>query len=389
MEIVYFMVFGIAIFGGSFVKSKIFGIPLVYISMAILFIQYIVYLKKQSGVLKIDKRRKKLCQFVLWGLLYVAISIIGVNEHWVSNDLFYDRNFVLRQSYYLFILPAQFLFKHSSRIDHAINKYGFWIFIFVYLARVVYIQDLAIGVSSIFVLSWLALQFFKEINISKKIIVFSIIVFSPIGVGGEMTNVIFRLIFIFVLFRKQTVHIKNSLRKLFSIGTVILLVSPLAWGIFGQRLDANSSWRMRYWRDEIIQVYNTNFVGVGYGTSYASTKFVGDIDTIVGGPFGATEEYSTMDRLFVTGPHNSFISIFFRLGIIGYYLFVSFIYHNLNPKYIDCKAKVFAAYAAIVLIMVNVGLESPYYLYLFVFAMGIAMEEKAGSQHLVIGGNKQ
>lgn len=377
MEVVYVMVFGIAIFGASFVKFKILGIPLLYISLLILFFQYLAYFKNNKGTIHLDKGRKLLCQFVIWSLLFVLISLVGLNTRWIDDTLYYSRGYIPRQSYYLFILPAAILFKKDERIESLIKKYGFWIFIFIYIARVVYIRNLAIGVSCIFVLSWLSLKFFRNISILKKIIILSIIVLSPIGVGGEITNVIFRLIFIYSLFRKQTNFRKNALRKLFLIGAIVLLVFPLTYDRLAPNLDANSSWRMRYWMDEIVQVCNTKFVGVGYGTSYASTNFVGTVGTIVGGPFGATDEYSTIDKLFVTGPHNSFISIFFRLGIIGYWLFVRYIYNNLAPNNIDCKAKMFVAYAAIVLIMVNVGLESPHYLYLFVFAMGNLMEKRA------------
>ena len=113
-----------------------------------------------------------------------------------------------------------------------------------------------------------------------------------------------------------------------AIGTRVMVIAmfilPLFDSVFASVFDANSFWRLSYWKDELTQLVKSYFLGVGYGTSYATRNFIGGSLNITGGPFGATAEYSTLDKLFVTGPHSSFIAIAFRLGLIGIITFVRF-----------------------------------------------------------------
>lgn len=116
---------------------------------------------------------------------------------------------------------------------------------------------------------------------------------------------------------------------------------------------------------------------MGYGTSYATEQFVGQLGNIVGGPFGATAEYTTLEKLFVVGPHNSYIAILFRLGLIGsvMFLFMVFSVRNAIKRYSKdiLPATVYLFFSAVVIVGVNVGLESPYYLLIFVLALGFAI----------------
>ena len=160
---------------------------------------------------------------------------------------------------------------------------------------------------------------------------------------------------------------------------VAIYILPLFSTLFENVFDANSFWRLRYWRDELEQLMQSHFLGVGYGTSYSTEGFVGQLGNVVGGPFGATAEYSTLDKLFVVGPHNSYIAIFFRLGLIGIvmFLYMLFSVNESIKRYSDdiFPVSIFLFFSSAVLIGVNVGLESPYYLLLFVFSVGTVIFE--------------
>lgn len=166
-----------------------------------------------------------------------------------------------------------------------------------------------------------------------------------------------------------------------SIGLVCMIVAiylmPLFASLFENIFDVNSFWRLRYWNDELGQIIHSKFLGVGYGTSYATENFVGQIGSVIGGPFGATAEYTTLKKLFVVGPHNSYIAILFRLGLIGIiiFLFMMFSVHNAIKRYFKdiLPVSAFLYFSSAVLIGVNVGLESPYYLLLFAFSIGFTI----------------
>ena len=158
-----------------------------------------------------------------------------------------------------------------------------------------------------------------------------------------------------------------------------IFILPIMSGLFTNIFDANSWWRLLYWKDELAQLVQSYGLGVGYGTSYATENFVGNLGSVVSGPFAATAEYSTLDKLFITGPHNSYVSIAFRLGIVGIVLFLVMIFdliEKISEKSNDIsRCAIFMLFSSIVLIGVNVGLESPYYLIMFVFSFGFCASE--------------
>ena len=63
MYILYFMVFGIAAIGGSFIKINFAGISFTYITIAFLFLSYINYFALNKGIIQLNKRSKALMLF--------------------------------------------------------------------------------------------------------------------------------------------------------------------------------------------------------------------------------------------------------------------------------------------------------------------------------------
>ena len=229
--------------------------------------------------------------------------------------------------------------------------------------------------STSLILSWLAL--YKDLNKKtlKSLFKSILIILTPVMIGGEMTNIIIRLIYTVLFFsNKSRKNIINIFSNGFLFMICLMFILPLFVSVFENIFDANSFWRLRYWNDQLKQVLYTKFIGVGYGTTYATENFTGQIKNIIGGPFGATIYNSTLEKLFIVSSHNSYISVFFRLGLIGiglflYMLFKISSYIKKNYKTITLTS-IFLFYSSVVLIGVNVGLESPYYLLMFIFSIG-------------------
>lgn len=369
------MILGIAIFGGPFVRFTILGIPIIYLCIIFLCTSYIKYFFIDRKKIVITTSEKYLLFFTIYGLLRTGLSAIHATDFLVSDDLFINTFYIPRQAYYLFFLPLIAVFGHTNvlgKVKKDVCKFQKEIFYIVYFFNLLFTHSFSIGVPTELFLCYVASA--KKPRHYRDLIMSAIILFTPIAVGGEFTNAAIRIIyFAFMFFPKAERKIHKLIRLGIRIGIVISFTLPFAADRFSNVFDANSFWRLRYWADELYQLIMSYFLGVGYGTSFATEHFVGSVSNIVGGPFGATSEYSVMDKLFVTGPHNSFISIAFRLGILGIWLWLIFL-NNLDSRKsgnkIFSRSTSIVFYSSIFIVLTNVGLESPYYMSMFVFGMG-------------------
>lgn len=384
MIVLYIAVLGISIFGGSFIKIKIWRFPVTYLVMGALVVSYIKYFVVKRGVLSIKREEKTLLVFEIYGLIMVGLSFLGFNKFFISDELYTSIAYIPRQAYYLMVLPAILLFQddsYTAKADWFVSRYGRVLFWVIYFGHIAVSRKVVLSVPTEMILCWLLLSAGGTYNSPANLLRFAIVMFTPIAVGGEITNLLIRLACAVYYFLHDRAG--ERLFQFMGIGLGCMVVGMFVLPVFDKAFesifDVNSSWRLRYWKDELNQLVKSYFLGVGYGTSYASRSFVGGNLNIIGGPFSATAEYSTLDKLFVTGPHSSFIAIAFRLGIIGILTFVHFligIYRvllKLGKKV--SAATYFAFFAALVIIGVNVGLESPYYLMLFVFSMGKCVQQ--------------
>lgn len=384
MSILYVSVLGIAILDGHFTDISLLGIPLTYIAMFALGIAYIDYISINKGRIRLSRSACRLFYLEIYCFIIVVLSILGINKLWISEDVFTSVRYVPRQAFYLFFLPAIFLFqerRYTRGLDSFLDRYEEKLFWLIYVLHIAYTKQFALRVSTVFILAWLALRMNDCNKDSGKYFRTLVLVFTPIAVGGEMTNMLIRVIYLCCMFGFKK-H-QKVLVQLMSAGMVAAIACmfalPVFQELFEEIFDANSFWRLRYWKDELTELARTGFLGVGYGTAYATERFVGLGLEIENGPFAPSSGYSTIEKMFVTGPHNSFISLAFRLGIVGVALFLGFlqsVLKGMNRSGRVSAASYFLYFSAIVIIGVNVGLESPFYLILFVFAMGRCVQEE-------------
>ena len=128
--------------------------------------------------------------------------------------------------------------------------------------------------------------------------------------------------------------------------------------------DENSLWRLRVWENEINSLSDTYYTGVGFGTTYVTY----DIYTIVNNPNMYFDKDRTLyGRLFMVANHNSFLNMFYRMGLWGGFVFL-LLNISICSYSIHCyrKAKEFRKYIwwafsnfvyQIIIILLNPGLE--------------------------------
>ena len=98
MFLMFFMVFGIAIFGGGFIKNSILGIPYIYICMLSLFFSYFKYFFLKYKNLKLSIIEKSIIIFVLYGIIIVIFSFLEINKLFISPYLYTNKTYIFRKS---------------------------------------------------------------------------------------------------------------------------------------------------------------------------------------------------------------------------------------------------------------------------------------------------
>ncbi len=136
-------------------------------------------------------------------------------------------------------------------------------------------------------------------------------------------------------------------------------------------LDHNSSWRLIFWYRTVVEAFPANLFGLGLGTPLL--PYLPDVTTT---DLGFPDEYIT----HVIGAHNSFVTVYTRLGLLSIFLF-GIIYHRTLKEFFKHKryylnsrndGGVFFAFAAItVCASFNLVIESPTLAGLYWFSLGL------------------
>ena len=313
-----------------------------------------------------------LTSFFLFGFFCIASSFVGIFSTFF--DIHLDRSFIIRQSYFIpylaFGIPV-----FAESFNYGIFKYLinnlkiFFIFsILFFNAGIIYSVILLIAIKSrkiaflLFIIAllryYLSPNFFT-ISLQVLIIQLTLLVYF-------LTNINFNI-------------------KLLS--TVILLLVLGGYAIQDSLIslitlfDSHAGFRLNLWVDNIKSTIDQTFTfGHGFGTSYYSAEGREPGDFILEGlstrsnyAAETLRSYSLDKAEFVMGQHNSIINIFYRMGIIGLVLFLNIFISSIKQLniYGPSKQVKYIYMICIIIIAVNVGLESPGYATEFIFLFGL------------------
>lgn len=376
MNVIFLAVIGIAILGVNFVEFSIFGIPIFYIiilsSILTMLINVCVKIKGGNQPFKLQKSEKFMLYLVLYALFRVVLSYLGATDFLVSENLSINTGYILRQAYYLLFFALLVTIDGRDKpifVLRVLKKYGYFIFFIIYIGNIIHNKSLALNVQATFFLSFLSILLAKE----RFPLTGVIILFSPLPSGGELTIIFIKMIYLLCAVRRlNKMRVYNLMKKFFYLFIPACFILPIFFNLLFKYFDQNSIWRLEYWYDEINELINSYFMGVGYGTSYASSNFVTLSSSSSNAPFLGNETYSFYDNIFVVAPHNSIIAVTFRLGILGCILLLTYLIEKakniVHDKEVD-NCKLFLFFSSLFMITVNVGFESPYYLLIFIISM--------------------
>ncbi len=134
--------------------------------------------------------------------------------------------------------------------------------------------------------------------------------------------------------------------------------------------DPNSSWRMVYWYRIVVENFPGNLAGIGFGTPYIP---------YTEGKNSAESLYDDKHDAHTTGTHNTFITIFARLGI-GVLVFFVLLYsavlrefYSFKEYYLSNNNIVFfmSFFAISIIGLFNPTLETPTYSGMYWFFLGL------------------
>ena len=371
----------IIVTSGGYVVENIHGITITYLLLGLLLVSYGYYLIKKRETLSIRSAERCLLLLEAWGLLYVLLSLLKVNQL-MQADLTYDLSFLPRQAVYFFVLPAAILFREESYmkwVDRFLKKYGEILFWVLFVAHMLYFKSNTLLIIPQLLLCWLSLKLDTNQRWRRWIRIAALML-VPIPDYGELSILIIRVLFLIICIIPK--YVSRVMLRTMAVG---MLAVVCACFILPQVMnpedapDVNTRWRLKIWKEEENILANTNFLGAGYGTSYPSKTYLIGVNERKEWQYLAQNGYTEYERMFVTAPHNSFMSLTMRTGCIGLFLFLSYLallFRNLvRHKALPPKSACFALFAGVVLILFNVGLESPGYLFTFVFCIGMCSWE--------------
>jgi hypothetical protein len=198
-------------------------------------------------------------------------------------------------------------------------------------------------------------------NVSNGLIIFAILVVMALPFNQLRTRLV----------------LAGSIYLAMTAGMLAGLVTPQIYSVSGDssawaaRREADAAWRAQAWRNNLTALAESDFIGVGFGVPYHPLTLENVLDVEEHG-YLPEEGLSPPpgDFLYVRGQHSSIINIFYRLGLVGGVVFLSFNLVLFNRVLRSATigdvttARLSSAAGglfviALTQISVNVGLESP------------------------------
>ncbi len=367
--------------GGGLSQAKILGVMIAYIVLAALFVSYAYTVISRRGRFSLGAAEICLLLFELLGAVQILLSYTGVNRLFDA-DMYYETSYIPRQAVYLFVFPAALLFREKMYVrakDWLLKHCGEVLFWALYIGEIVFFQGVLLTVVAVLLLGWLAFRV-EPGQRWRKWLMYAAVLLTPMHKDGGSTILVIRIIFLALCVIRGKWYRKAL--HVMAVGVLAVLIAcfflPFAVKDSGVG-DKHTAWRLRMWKNSVTTLQKTGGLGVGFGTSYPSITFAEESRARGEWQFAENSIYSAYDRAFVTATHNSFISVAQRMGVPGIallLLFLGMLYRNLvrhgEPP---SKASCFGLFASVMSVMFNVGLESPGYLFAFVFLIGECVQE--------------
>ena len=304
------LIFLLLIFGQAFTKINVVG-PFYLYDLILLFLFLFSFL----GLNTISKSNTVLL-FILVGFISVLFSLILGNQ----------ANFVFRQGMILgYLVITFFIFEKLKNKSRQLVKFIFKLSKVAVYIQVGYLLFILLSGENIFngfnyfspavVLLFpvyaARVLIYGTNNYSKAIeIIFILFVSTMMGHSSAFLAVLTTVFGFFIL--------KISAKQFLMAGLIVLALVLSMYFLLPQFQDVNANWRLYYWGIGLNNTLNTTLImGNGFGVPFITDQQIQGMIEVFG---GSNDFLSSQDEKFVKAYHNSFITMFFHMGVFSFLL---------------------------------------------------------------------
>lgn len=263
------------------------------------------------------------CMAMLLGLsiVYLVLSYYNIPAFWGIYELSFDPQYIPRHYFIIlqfFISIGMGYVLWKSNFIFKIKR--FWIVL--YIVALIGIIGLDFGSNSKSYAATIILTI-SFLGISKKWIL-GFLPFIGYLFGGSTTYLIAVTILSFIIvFRQQISRLLRrdglvKIQRLFIL-VVLLMIASLSFIMEQINADPNAIWRLVVWINELHSLAQTYYTGVGFGAAYVSDFILRETDNI---NMYIKSDVGFREGIFVVANHNSVLNLFYRMGVIGGFLFL-------------------------------------------------------------------
>lgn len=376
------------LFGDSVIKVRFFGL---YFSDILVLISIIYIIKERdnwndSNELTNVFSSKLLYYYVIW-----IFSFLGVYQLF-NIPIEFDRGyFLIRQSYYLFYIPALLLaliisFKNLNLLSILKQDSKYLLTICIILNNINYYFGNTFSLQLLICL-FSAIELTKRKNLFQFIVILNLIYLTLhfLQKGDSAYFLIFSCILTFnyidlkafiTFFNKQS----NWKLALFFLIPFLVLFSNKE-SFLG--VDTNVLFRVLIWENEFKYIFETYFLGVGYGTTYFDHTLYELAYIVIGGV------NTGLEAPFMIPSHNSFLTILYRTGLIGlalfFYFLKSFLFIGIDNKKNFLTLSIFIS--IVIMMFFHPLIEVARGIIAFIFSLFVLLKVKEDSVYELSKGN--
>lgn len=300
----------LVLFGYSFTKINVIGSVYLY-DLILLFL----FVSSLMGINKINISNKVFL-FIIAGLISVFVSIM------IENPL----NFVFRQGMVIgYLLITFFIYRKIKIRDKELIEFVFRISKLAFYVQVIYLIFILISGGNVFVgfnyyspavvilfpvYSARILIYGKNNSMKFLEILFVLIISTMIGHSSAFLAVLTTVFGFFVL--------KTTPKQFLMALIIVIALIASMYFLLPQFQDVNANWRLYYWGVGIKNALNTTLImGNGFGVPFITDEQIQEMINIFG---GSNDFLSGLDERYIKAYHNSFITIFFHMGLFSFLL---------------------------------------------------------------------
>ena len=339
-----------------------------YNGAILLFTSIIVFFNIYGSIF--EYLPKKFLYFLIYNLVYLFFSLLNLfPKSWTK---YYEISAIPQQSFIIFLFPLLFIFFNKKFNEKSFQddiSFANSILILAVVHRIIIFYFFSPNITN--------LDFLKITTLSNFSSLFIVSFFLYLHyIKNKFINFLVLIIFLYLSYvspYKQNLVLAIAIlsiwlfpkySKIIIIGFISTILISYLYFFFNLELayslDNNFPIRIVFAYDIILALKETYFIGVGYGTESVTNYYE---------EFNLFNFMSDYDEKFIfMTPHNSFLVIMFRTGIIGLFLFIFFLKHCFNQIYLDVnnirliklKSSLFLSF--FFLIFFNPGLEGIAYI---------------------------